>query len=101
MKFEDLKPGTVLSCVWGYSMSIVDFYRVKSTRGKCTVVLERLRNKIVDTHDGWDGHVIPDFEHPLDEMSVRFSPKYGCVKLSNHQFLRIWDGQPKYYNHAD
>ncbi len=100
-KFEDLTPGLILECTWGWSMTIVDFYRVVGRWGKAHVTLEKLGKKIVKG-DGMVGECVPDTEKVVDHITnVFYSKKYGALKLSDHQILSIWNGRPCYHNHMD
>ena len=100
-KFEDLVPGTILECSWGYSMTIVDFYRVVGRYGKAHVTLEKLGNKIVEG-SGWYGKCVPDTNVVRDRITNAFySGKYGVIKLSKCQWLRLWDGKPSDFNLLD
>ena len=97
---DELKPGTILICEWGYSMTIVHFYRVISTRGTATVVLQKLKNTVLDG-DGWSGNCIPSAEPAGEPFTARWSRKSQCVKLSKYEHLKIWGGEPAYFNHLD
>ena len=98
--FDELKPGTILVCEWGYSMNIVDFYKVIGTRGKATVILQKLYNKTTEG-DGWSGKCIPSNGPKGDPIIARLSSKSNCIKLSSCRYLQIWDGESAYYNHLD
>ena len=100
-EFEDLTPGTILECTWGWSMTIVDFYRVVGRWGKAHVSLEKLEKKVVDG-DGMVGRCVPDCGKVIDHITnVFYSKKYKALKLDKNRILSIWNGRPCYHNYFD
>lgn len=97
---HDYKEGDVLCCSWGYSMTIVDFYRVTKVIGKQTVQLESLSKTSVDGN-GWHGHLLPDL-NSAGTPAGRFRVSSGdSVKIGHSQYAHKWDGNAKYYNTMD
>ena len=97
--FDELKDGTILVCSWGYSMTIVNFYKVIGRKGTATVLLQGLENERV-SGDGFSGECVPG--NPVGEVfKVRYSSKHKCAKIDSHRWLPIWGGNPAYYNHLD
>lgn len=94
---NQLKVGSILYASWGHSMTIVDFYKVKSIKGK-KVTLVELGNKAV-TGDLTTGEVVPDesVEGDIKECMVRS----GRVKVRDSADAKLWDGTPKYQNRMD
>ena len=95
----EIKEGTILYSVWGYSMTLVDFYEVKRRIGRST--LEIVRLKKTETGGGMMGETTPiEGEYSGEPFKVRFN-KYGNLKADGSKYLEIWDGKPKYYNRMD
>jgi len=100
----------IVSCTWGYSMSIVEFFEIIKKTPK-TVVLRKLKQTCNET--GFlSGHAMP-----IEKVYENRDGKYEEVRaykreysgrttfISNKngykQYFDIWNGQPKYYNHCD
>ena len=60
-KPEEVAVGDILSCEWGYSMNLVDFYKVLE-RKKSSIKVARLETKKI-TDDGFRGK-----EYPVDRI---------------------------------
>ena len=103
--FDEIKPGMILESTWGYSMTIVDFYKVVGKRGKTTVDLVRLFNEVTEG-SGLQGHAIPVLDTSKannGHYSARIT-KDGYLKLSGGirgTFLVKWDDKPVLFDHMD
>lgn len=106
----DIKVGTILTSTWGYSMTIVDFYKVVK-RSNSFVYVKQLKHETVKD-DGPAGSTV----RPLDEFkdSTIYRSKISLGKNSqvfkdgwyikapnNHGLLNVWDGTDQYENHWD
>lgn len=101
-----LTPGMIMSSSWGYSMSIVDYYKIVSIKGS-TVKLIKLANKAAEDQSGknsWQhgNYVIPDTEVQVGEP-IEQIVRSTVIKLKSNSSSRItpWDGTPKYENRND
>lgn len=105
--------GDVVVDVWGYSMTIVDFYKVIRMTEKSIFVVP-IGSKEVGEGGYLSGRVIADTEKVGTEVScMRKRIGYrgqqvfnGTLKsatgskLEGHTVM-MWNGEPKYYNHCD
>lgn len=115
---QAVKVGTILVNVWGYSMTIVDYYRVVKISAKSVIVSRvssdesgtgYLSGTSVPRTDGMVASVdlLKDGQPQMFRAFIRdsydgevcFVSKLGHYGVMN--YLRIWDGQPKHYNHCD
>ena len=102
------KVGDILYSSWGYSMTIVGFYKVVkvSPSGK-SVSVQKLENKVVEGEPGYDGYVVPSEveESGSDTFykNKRATP-YGAgyqIKVDSSEYASTWDGRKKYFNFMD
>lgn len=98
---RNLKVGDILCSSWGYSMTIVSFYRVVKLVGKQSVKIESIPSVSVDG-DGWSGHKMPVINKKgvLEEKTFRVLESNG-IKINSSEYAYKWDGNPKYYNSMD
>jgi hypothetical protein len=108
--------GTILVRKWGYSMILVDFYRVIEETAK-TVLVQALGS--IETPDGFlTGYAIPDKNKILlkqrvsegenEEERLRIYKKQKnndwlliSSKNDYKKYFSKWDGQPEHYDHCD
>ena len=108
MNVLNAKIGDILSCTWGYSMTIVDFYKVikVSPSGK-SVTVQRLASDCIEGHAGYEGYVMPSAHaHHYNETykNKRIKSAYNGgyeIKISDCQYASLWDGKKKYFNRID
>ena len=94
-----LKVGSYLVGSWGYSMTIVNSYRVKQIKGS-TVIVESVGNKVIDGVAGFQGSCIPNVRSNGGEDIRATVTPYG-VKVNGH-YTSVWDGvSTSYFNHMD
>ena len=102
------KVGDILFSSWGYSMTIVGFYKVVkvSPSGK-SVSVQKLENEVVEGEAGYDGYVVPSIceESGSDTFfkNKRITP-YGAgyqIKVNSSEYASTWDGRKKYFNFMD
>lgn len=101
---EEVEVGDILYCIWGYSMTIAQFYKVIS-RTKSSVKLRELESRIV-SGDGWQGTCVPTDEEKdnqyVDGKSLRIkSYSEGMVCRINDHSCYYWDGTPKSFDRLD
>jgi len=95
---EDVAVGDILECNWGYSMSLVDYYKVIE-RKKKSIKLAKLETKIVEG-DGGRGKCIPTLQTKPDQYVdgklFRIGYKYSkdVVCQVNGHSCEYWDGKP-------
>ena len=91
-----VKPGTILTCSYGYSMTLVDFYEVTGKKGTTQLVVKKLGK----TGDGMQGHTSAIPGTAYGEPIKALVTKAGYIKIEG-QFASVWDGRPKFYSHLD
>lgn len=100
----DVEVGDILCASWGYSMTIVDFYRVVK-RTKATVWLEQLESRNV-SGDGWSGTCVPVNKvkpnKDVDGKPFRINTKpFSFVCKVKSAYLEYWTGKPKAFDRND
>ena len=102
-----LKPGDILSAVWGYSMTIVEYYKVVAIPSPSKVELVELAHNVVkgSADSGGGMQVMPDAEKEMGKhiikQIVKGRDEYGpawYVKINDSCKLTPWDGEPHYQN---
>lgn len=115
---DDIRVGDIFSCCWGYSMVLVDFFKVVK-RTNCFVTLRKLASK--ENHDDqFSGTSVPldefdDYSCVYDDerfedtdgkvyaqRTVRL-PSDCSTRLKYKKFMtcKPWDGKPKFFDHCD
>ena len=105
---QDVAVGDILTCSWGYSMTIVDYYRVTERKAK-SIKLEKLATKTL-TGGGYQGTCMPsneraadrfqtDIQNKLFRIGVKWSKDVVC-QINGHS-VYYWDGKPDHYDHMD
>jgi len=93
--------GDIAYTSWGYSMTLVDFYRLVRRIGKVTFEFETLDSKIVSgSYTSPAGcYEVPNESKPGGLVRGRID-KNGYLKMQG-RYLHLWDGKPVYANHCD
>lgn len=106
MNNKSIKVGDILVCSWGYSMTLVDFYKVVKTTPK-TAYLSKMGSKTVEQDAyGMSSRVMPgeviSSEKPLMRriQKSNYNGELYC-KITDYQYARKWDGKSKYFNDND
>ena len=91
------KIGMILSAPYQYSARIPYFYEVIGVKGKSTIVVRELEQKMVSS-DSYrqNGTCVPipgKFEKNAKEISCRIN-KFGDIRIEN-RFTYEWDGNPE------
>lgn len=97
-------------CQWGYSMTLQQFARIVKISAK-TMLVELLENKHHETVGFLAETVMPsekvktNYEGVI--KTIRLYPTKGnenswvSKKNGYGMYYELWDGEPKYENHAD
>lgn len=96
------KVNDIWVCSWGYSMTLVDFYKVVKV-SQTNVWLAKMDNIQVEG-DCWSGRVVPNLEKVGKEVIRRKILDFGsgaCCRISNYETAREWSGKPIYFNRMD
>ena len=102
---KDVEVGDILVCSWGYSMTLVDFYKVIE-RKKSSIKLAKLENKYV-SGNSMQGQVVPttnvkpdnNVDGKLFRVGVKWSSEIVCKINGNYAYY--WDGKPEHFNTLD
>ena len=98
-----VKVGDVYGFSFGYDMTINQFYKVLSTKGKKAQVVE-IGKKWVSGSAGYTGEVVPDKDNELEEPTIALIRDDGTLRVKMfgryHTAYRE-DGSPRYENHMD
>lgn len=99
--------GKVLVNSWGYSMTIVDFYKVVRETEK-TVVVVPLKGGETKVEGFLSGTVMPSEVIDGDKQFRLYKRANGSEQCfagslgsSVMHYLRLWDGRPEHFNHCD
>jgi DNA-dependent RNA polymerase auxiliary subunit epsilon len=96
-----LKVGTILVSSWGYSMTIVDFYKVKQIKGNKITLIE-LNNEYPNNDNGsLSGSRVVAGNRECGEPKDYMIRGGHSLKISSSQYAHIWDGKPQYENRND
>lgn len=99
---HDWVVGTILVCSWGYSMTLVDFYRVVEVIGKATVVVEEIGKITVSGEAGYQGTCIADIGSPAGGKRHKARVIDGGIKIKDSsRRAQKWDGSVYSFNHMD
>jgi hypothetical protein len=96
----------VYVCVWGATMTMVDFYRVLKETEK-TIVLRKIHDVVVSSEACFAGRVEPvmdDYKYSDKFEDIRAYKKNGRIfsgRSGYKKFFEVWDGKPVYFNHCD
>jgi len=90
-----LKQGDIMYSSWGYNQTNITFYRV--TRATATtVMLERLRNRLVERMNVMD--LVAPSDESNGEVGRRKVKRYDdedYVEINSYKNAYPWDGRPK------
>jgi len=98
MNNSKIEKGDILVSVWGYSMTIVNWYKVVDTTPKM-VKLQEIGSKVV-SGDGQEGWAMPDESYTEGEIITRKN-KDGQVKINSSEYAEKWDGKAVYFSYLD
>lgn len=102
-----IKPGDILYDVWGYSMTIVSYYKVLRILSPCKIEIVAIGQKLIESDRGGGEQVVPDPNNELREKLVKTVTKdrrndgKWYVKINSSVSLTPWDGRAHYQNTYD
>lgn len=98
-----VKVGDIFSFSFGYDMTINQYYKVLSTKGKRAQVVE-IGKKWVKGGPGFTGEVIPDPDNEVDEPTTALIKDDGNIRVKmfgRYHTAYPDSGKPSYENHMD
>lgn len=98
-----VKVGDIFSFSFGYDMTINQYYKVLSTKGKRAQVVE-IGKKWVSGDPGYTGEVVPNPDNELEEPITALIRDDGTIRVkmySRYHTAYRDDGRPSYENHMD
>lgn len=99
---KDVQVGDILVRISGYSMILVNFYRVIE-RKNASIRLEELDQTVVSGQGGYQGTSVPVNKvianKEVDGKLFRFS-KYGICQINGH-YCNYWNGKPVGFDYMD
>lgn len=104
-----IKAGDILADSWGYSMTIVEFYKVTKIISATKIEIVELGHILTDSDRGGGENVLPDTERHIGEPIVKqvaqdsYEKQNGRwhVKINSSVSLTPWSGHPLYQNTWD
>lgn len=102
---HSLKIGDILIDQWGYSMSLVDFYKVVATT-KNGLTLQRIgskpdANREPSNEQGFYGYVVADDTITTGEPFKVRCGSNNSPKVQGHSYAHQWSGEAAYFNWLD
>jgi hypothetical protein len=98
-----VKVGDIFSFSFGYDMTINQYYKVLSTKGKKAQVVE-IGKKWVSGDPGYTGEVVPVPEREIDEPITALIKDDGNIRIKMYgRYHTAYpdSGKPSYENHMD
>lgn len=97
-KAERLKPhrlqeGHILSAMWGYEQTNVNFYQVTRLIGRNTVELRELRQVIQGGEHWATGKAMPSDEFKGEAFTRRVHGASQSVRINSYRSATLWDGK--------
>ena len=106
----NIQKDDILVDSWGYSMQLVDYYKVISTTAKTAKVVE-IGSRTESGSDGYSGYCVPEpsiiksiQEYRVFERNGKWAGGdyyVGKVDGGRKGHLHKWDGKARYFNHLD
>ena len=98
-----VKVGDIFSFSFGYDMTINQYYKVLSTKGKRAQVVE-IGKKWVSGDPGFTGEVVPNPDNEVDEPTTALIKDDGNIRVKmfgRYHTAYPDSGKPSYENHMD
>ena len=98
-----VKVGDIFSFSFGYDMTINQYYKVLSTKGKRAQVVE-IGKKWVSGDPGFTGEVVPNPDNEVDEPTTALIKDDGNIRVKMYgRYHTAYpdSGKPSYENHMD
>ena len=101
-----IKVGDILYDVWGYSMTLVEYYKVTKIVSPTKIEIAEVGHIVVSSDRGGGEYVLPDPEREIGERIVKQVVKNRYddswyVKINDSVKLKPHGGSPKYKNTYD
>lgn len=101
-----LKVGDILFDVWGYSMTIVEYYKVTKIISPCKVEIVEIGKNVISCDRGGGETLTPDVDNEIGEKIVKQivadrSQNGWHIKINSSISLTRWNGRPNYQNTWD
>lgn len=103
-----LKVGDILSCSFGYTMSLVSFYKVLQIASPTRVVIAKIDKRVIsgDYNCAYGAEVVPVPENVVGKPELKqiYLPKgSNCptIRISDVELLTLWNGKAAYMNTWD
>lgn len=105
----NIKVGDILTASWGYSMTIVEFYKVTKIISATKIEIVELGHIIGDCDCGGGSYRMPDTKNCIGDPIQKIVSQSGYekqdgrwhVKINSSVNLTPWDGRAKYMNTFD
>lgn len=98
-----LQVGDILVTSWGYSMTLVHFFKVRKFLTPTKIVIASIGERAVTGSLGYNGTKVPEPSQVGREQIV-FARNNGCIVTLDSgvkQGANLWDGKPEPFNHMD
>jgi len=95
------KVGDIVTAVFHYSMTLVEFYEIIKATGK-SFTFKKLKHKIV-SGNGMQGTCEPipgEYDERDSKPVTARINKWGSVKIRDY-YCYWWDGKPEHFDHMD
>lgn len=103
-----IKVGDILSGSWGYSMTLVEFYKVTKILSPCRVEIQKIGTTCVDADRGGGERLMPNPENVIGEPEQKTVQKDRYYVAEERWYIKTeyckispWNGQPAYQNTWD
>ena len=101
-----IKVGDILYDVWGYSMTLVEYYKVTKIISPSKIEIVEVGHKQISADRGGGEEVLPDLEMEIRDRLVKqvIKKRHGdgwYVKINDSCHLTPWDGRAHYQNTWD
>lgn len=104
-----IKVGDILTGSWGYSMTLVEMYKVTKIVSACKIEIVEIGADLISADSGGGENLMPNPEKIIGDPIVknvvadRYTREANAfyVKINDSCKIRPWDGRPEYQNTWD
>lgn len=102
-----IKAGDILEGSWGYSMTLVELYKVTKIVSPCRVEIVEIGADLISADRGGGENLMPNPDKIIGEpivknvMADRYSRENTFYIKTEYCNIRPWDGRPVYRNTWD
>ena len=113
---KEFTPGQILTCSWGYSMTLNNWYVVTRVT-KASVWIQEICGQVSNDHGTGEGRSMPSMDRtpateydrdgqeitaPVRRFKIhQYSDEQTIWDSKKQRSIRIWDMRPKYHNTYD